>query len=939
MHNLPAALSSFVGRREEMVAVAKLLDGARLATLVGAAGVGKTRLAVAVAAAAAEPDFDGVWLIELAPVTDPCLVATAVAAALGVREQPGHLMLDTLISYLRDRRPLLILDNCEHVIGSAAELVETLLTACLDLRILATSREPLRVAGEATWPVPPLSVPPAPDPRGEDAGSIGSGLAAYEAVRLFADRVTARDPSFALSAAMAPAVAEICQRLDGMPLAIELAAARVSVLSPVEIAERLDDRFRLLTSGNRTAPSRHQSLQAALEWSYDLLCDPERVLLARVSVFAGGFTLGAAEDVCAGDCLEADRIIHLLADLVAKSLVVADTSGAQARYRLLETIRHYGADKLATFGETPFLGDRHAAYYTKLAEEAEPELIGPRQDDWMRRLDADHANLRVALRRTLTCGQPEQALRLSAALALFWSVRGYLSEGRAWLDQALVATPDACASLRAKALWALGWVAGSADEFADALVAGEESLTLYQELDDIRGMARALQLVGVCTLMYGSPEGRPLLNESMALARQVDDRWCLTRSLALLGIVALFRGELVAARTVLKECVPLARMGHDKLNLCLGLLGLGNVALGEGDQASAEVLLEEGLMVARALGLPRWESQVIILLGELARVRGDYARARTLWEEGLFLSRQGGSPWTTVVALTFLGRLARAGGDPDAASPLLTEALVLAQAAGSKSHAASVLLEMSELSRTLGDPEAARAHIDQALACARNIGMEHVIAQALYHRAQLARFEGDHHQAERSHHEAMRVWGQAGLPVRVVTSLEALGGLAAERGRGEHAARLLGAAHSFREAIGYVRFPDEQAAYDADVTAARRALSTEAFAAAWQQGGGMSLEEAVSYAAKGRGPRHRPATGWASLTRAEREVAVLAAEGLTNAEIGQRLFISPRTVKAHLAHIFAKLGITSRRHLREGAGQHRSGVDPLRGHVKVGRER
>jgi predicted ATPase/DNA-binding CsgD family transcriptional regulator/orotidine-5'-phosphate decarboxylase len=910
-HNLPAALSSFVGRHEEMAAVAKLLDGARLVTLVGPAGVGKTRLALQVASTASQLHDEAASLAQLAPVDDPSLVAAAVAAALGVRERPGRSRLQALISDLSSRRLLLVLDNCEHVIGGAAALAEGLLGACPELRILATSRQALGVDGEAAWPVRPLSVPPARQEWGADE------LTSYEAVRLFVERATSTEPSFALNGA-APAVAEICRRLDGIPLAIELAAARVGVLAPAEIAARLDDRFRLLSAGSRTAAPRHQSLQAALEWSYDLLCDPERMLLGRLSVFAGGFTLEAAEDVCAADGLQTEDVLHLLAGLAAKSLVVADTSGEQARYRLLETIRHYGADKLAAAGETQALGDRHAAYYTRLAELAEPELTEARQGVWIERLDAEHANLRAALGWGLTCGQREQALRLATMLTLFW-VRGYFSEGRAWLDQTLAANPDACPPLRAKALWVLGGLAIFADDYAAAVASGKESLALYRKLGDIQGVARALQVVGVSMLIADPAEGRPMLRESVALARQAGDRWCLTGSLGLSGLIESYQGNLAAARPALEECLALAREAHDGYNVLLGLLGLGAVAFQEGDHRSAEALLGEGLAVAREVGTLRWTSLALVLLGTLARIQGGYARARILLDEGLALGRESGSLEAVALALHAQGGLSRAEGELDAAGRLFAEALALAQTAGGKVIAAWVLLDMSELHQTKGDLDACRARIDEALAVATDSGSDHVVAQALHRRGQLSRLQGDRYQAETSHHQALRLWDQTGQRVGVAATLEALGGLAADDGRAEHAARLFAAAQAFREGIGYVRPPAEQAAYDADVVSARQGLSPEAFAAAWEEGLGLSLTEAVAYAAKGRGPRQRPTTGWASLTKAERDVALLAAEGMTNTEIGQRLFISPRTAKAHLAHIFAKLGITSRRELpREG---------------------
>jgi predicted ATPase/DNA-binding CsgD family transcriptional regulator len=911
--NLPAALSTFVGRHHEMAAVAKLLDGARLVTLVGGGGVGKTRLALQVASTAAELPDEGAWLVQLAPVDDPPLVAAAVAAALGVREQPGHPMLQALISYLSSRRLLLVLDNCEHVIDAAASLAEALLGACPGLRILATSRQALGVDGEAAWPVPPLSVPPT---RKEGWGA--DGLTAYEAVRLFVERAKATEPSFEVSSAVTPAIAEICRRLDGMPLAIELAAARVGVLAPAEIAARLDDRFRLLSASNRTAAPRHQSLQAALEWSYDLLCEPERVLLARLSVFAGGFRLQAAEEVCTADDLQTEDVFHLLAGLVAKSLVVADTSGEQARYRLLETIRHYGAGKLAAAGEAQALADRHAAHYTALAELAEPELTGLHQGVWIERLEAEHPNLQAALGWSLTCGQPEQGLGLAGALGLFW-VRSYLSEGRAWLDQALATNPDASPSLRAKALWALGCLAGWADDYAAGIRVGKESLALYQGVGDIRGMGRALQLVGSCTLMVDPAKGRPLLRESVALARQTGDRWCLASSLGIFGLIESSQGDLAAARSALEESLALARDTQDQHNLLLALLGLGAVAFREGDHNSSETLLREGMAVGRELGNHRLASHCLIGLADLARLQGDYSRARTLLEDGLALSRESGAPWVVAAALQSQGRLSRAEGDVDDAGRLFAEALTLARTAGSTVIAAWVLLDMSELSQALGDLDATRARIDEAVARGTESGADHLTAYALHRRGRLARLQGDRFQAQTSHLHALRLWDQNGQHVGVASSLEALGGLAADEGRAEHAARLLAAADAFREGIGYVRPPADQAAYDADVASAREALPAEAFAAACEQGEGLSLTEAVAHATKGRGPRRRPTSGWGSLTAAERDVALLAAQGLTNTEIGQHLFISPRTAKTHLAHIFAKLAITSRRQLpREG---------------------
>ena len=560
---LPAAVSSFVGREHETKAGAELLETARLVTLIRVAGVGKTRLALAVAAAVAERYADRVWLVELAPVADPALVPAAVAAVLGVREQPGQTLAKTLASRLRYRSLLLVVDNCEHLLDAVAELVEALLHACPDLRVLATSREPLRIVGEQTWPVPPLPLPPA-DLEGSKA------LSSWDATRLFAERAAAVEPGFALTAAVAPAVAVIYRRLDGLPLAIELAAARVRVLSPAEIAARLDDRFALLTNGGRTAAPRQQSLQAALGWSHDLLSEVERVVLRRLSVFAADCTLEAAEQVCMTEDLALEQVVDLLAGLVTKSLLVADTCGAQARYRLLETIRQYGTDRLLESGEAEILRDRHAAWCVRLAEQAEPELTSSGQAAWLERLDAEHANLRVALEWSVASGSVEQVLRLGGALTLFWLIRGHLSEGRAWLEQALAASPDAPPVLRAKALWGLGLLAAIQGDVA-AVAAGEESLALARQAGDPQVSARALYLLGLFAVFHDPLRARTLLEQSVTFARQADDLWCAATALGLMGWASMFQGDLTTAHRLLEDCRATAHRAHDKQSLCISL--------------------------------------------------------------------------------------------------------------------------------------------------------------------------------------------------------------------------------------------------------------------------------------------------------------------------------------------------------------------------------
>jgi predicted ATPase len=427
-HNLPSELSSFVGREKELSEVKRLLADTRLLTLTGSGGCGKTRLALAAATDLLEEFEEGVWMVELAPLADPALVPQAVASTLGVREQPGRSPTETLSDYLSSKQVLLVLDNCEHLIEACAVLAEALLHSCPELRILATSREALGITGEVAWLVPSLSLP---DLR--HLPEIES-LPRYESARLFVERTTAVKPTFALTERNATAVAQVCYRLDGIPLAIELAAARAKVLSVEQISERLDDCFRLLAAGSRTAMPRHRTLHATMDWSHDLLPDEEQTLFRRLSVFAGGFTLEAAESVCAGKDLQRDEVLELLSHLVDKSLVVAWERDGEVRYRLLEMVRQYGREKLDESGEEAEVRRRHAAFFLGLAERVEPELQGPGQVERLDELERENGNLRVVMSWALSKGEAGIAGRLGWVLWRYWFLHGHQGEGRRWME-------------------------------------------------------------------------------------------------------------------------------------------------------------------------------------------------------------------------------------------------------------------------------------------------------------------------------------------------------------------------------------------------------------------------------------------------------------------------------------------------------------------------
>ncbi len=682
--NLPSDVSSFVGREHARADVRTLLERTRLVTLRGPGGVGKTRLALQVAAAERARYPDGTWLIELAPLTESTLVVSKVAQTLGVREEPGgaldastlvvstvaqtlgvheepgRSLLDVLVAALRERALLLVLDNCEHLVVACAALTAALLRACPDVRVLATSREGLEVAGEQLYQVSPLSVP---DP---DHLPPLDRLAQFEAVRLFVERARARRPDFALDARNAAAVAAICRHLDGIPLALELAAARVGALPVEGIATRLDDRFRLLTGGPRTALPRQRTLRAALDWSYDLLSEPERALLRRLAVFAGGWTLGAAEAVGVGEGVEDWEALDLLDGLVNKSLAQEEESSGDARYSLLETVRQYGIEKLGEGGETAATRERHLEWYLALAEESEPGLLGPEQGAWLERLEREHDNLRVALVWARDNGLVERGLRLAGALWRFWSMRGYLTEGRERLEGLLTLDGDdnmGVMSARAKALNGAGVLAGQQGDYAHAVSLYEQSLTLCRGTGDKAAIAHVLNNLGLAAMYQGDhAHAAILLEQSLALRREQRDSWSIALSLQNLAGIAWERGELGRAATLLEESLAVRRTLGDEQGIAAMLANLGLVARDQGDYARATALSEEGLTLYRKMGNGLGVANVLSNMGSVALRQGDYARAGTLYKEGLGLFEMVGSKAIVAECLEGLACVVHARG-------------------------------------------------------------------------------------------------------------------------------------------------------------------------------------------------------------------------------------------------------------------------------------
>jgi len=624
-HNLPVQVTSFIGRERELAEVTERLADTHLLTLTGSGGCGKTRLALQAAADLVDRFPDGVWFVDLAPLNDPTLVPHAVALALEIREIPGRPMLATLVETLRSRHLLLLLDNCEHLIDACARLADAVLQTCARVRVLASSREMLGVRGETTTRVPSLTLPDlASGPSVEE-------LRQNEAVRLFVDRARAVVPSFGATRENATALARVCQRLDGIPLAIELAAARVRVLTVDQIAERLDDRFRLLTGGSRTALRRQQTLRALIDWSHDLLSEEERTLCRRLAVFAGGWSLEAAEAVCSGDGIERDAVLDLLTSLVDKSLVGFEGQGVEQRYRFLETVRAYAGEKLFDAGEARSVRERHLAWCLALAEQAEPELFGPASRVWLDRLEGDYASLRVALDWCLET-DPDAGVRLGGGLWAFWFIRGDV-EGRRWLEAILARSPEGSLA-RGKALLGAGFCA-------------RDMSTLNQ--------------------------ARSWTEQCLAIARATGDRRLAGWALHDLGNIVTMERDYASARPILEESVTTCRQVGDKVGEGMSLRDLGHLARVEGDYERATVFYAESLAILRAVG-HRWNILWTLLgIGYLARQQFDPGRARAAFQECRSIGYEDRDRYAIAVALHALGELERSAGNFDEAVVYLKE--------------------------------------------------------------------------------------------------------------------------------------------------------------------------------------------------------------------------------------------------------------------------
>lgn len=625
-NNLPQQVTSFVGREREVADVKTLLNTARLVTLLGAGGIGKTRLSLEAAADLLDDFPDGVWFVELAPLTDPRLVPQAVASVVRVTEEAGRPVSEALAKFVEDRGLLLVIDNCEHLVQACAELAAQLLRSGPKLRILASSREPFRIAAESTYPLSALAVPDPAEKVSRDA------VTQYDSVRLFVDRAVAQLPTFRLNDQNASAVIDICRHLDGIPLAIELAAARVRALSVEYIAARLTDRFSLLTSGNRTALPRQQTLRALIDWSHDLLVAKERMVFRRLALFPGGWTMEAAEAVAAGDEIARDDVLDLLTQLVDKSLVVADAD--TGRYRLLETMRDYARGRLAEAGEETAAEDRHLTFYLALAERARSEFAGPQQALWLDRLDDERENLLAA---HACCARDtrrgEAGLQLVTAMKQYLHRRGRLSLADRLMSEALAHPSAQVRDMeRSRALFSLGQIRNSMGHYENARVCLEESVAIGREIRSQQRVAAALQPLAIALVGLGDfPGARQCYDEAIALARQIGVKREIASALNNRAQLHRVEGEFEAARPLLEQALSLIREVSDTENTAVMLLNLAMVDVGSHSADAARDALCEALAIAIDTGSKPASQSVVEVAAGLAAGCGEWARATRLF--------------------------------------------------------------------------------------------------------------------------------------------------------------------------------------------------------------------------------------------------------------------------------------------------------------------
>jgi predicted ATPase/class 3 adenylate cyclase len=794
-HNLPKAISSFIGRDRDVAELAELLETARLVTLTGPGGCGKTRLAIEAASASIPVRPDGIWFVDLAPVSDRELVLSVAANAMGVQESRAASADSALIDFLSSGRPLVILDNCEHLIPTCAELTENWLSACPGLTILVTAREPIGVMGEVIRRVGGLQI----------SSDTDTGMYS-EAVQLFIERARSHEPEFEYGEEELADIAHVTNRLDGIPLAIEMAAALVGTLSVGEILSRLDDRFRLLTGGGGRNLGRQQTLLATVDWSHDLLSEPERVLLRRLSVMSASFSLEDVEAVCVGDGIDRTEVVTLLRRLVATSWVMRERAADRAAYRLLETSRQYALEKLVSSSEAQKFRSKHSEWFTDLAETgAESMLGGPDQTRWFDRIESELDNFRTALAWSLGDGDPALGLRIGAALSRFWEVRGHWSEGLSSLEDALAGAPDAGDRLRGRALVAASFLAFYRGQLESA---------------------------------------RSMVTEGLAAAVRAHDKVTEARGLRFEAVIEQRIGDRVAAIDSAQKAIELSRSEGEAADLAFALQVLGRLLVDD-DRDEARARYEEGLEVARRAEDAVSQIYLLYALGRVHLRAGDSERARELYSEALDLSQQVGERW---MAMNVLVALSYVSEDVDA-GPALEEMVGVLRQTGNRMMQIVWLRQLAHRRRLEGDLEGAKRAVDEALEIVKEEGTSEAKVLGQYILAShLDEAEEDYAGALREFRNGLRAAHSQGSEWETTFGLTGVARMLAHNGENERAALLLGAAAAMQEKVGMLPQGPRAEAQRRVIEVLGDALGEVELQRLRTEGGAMSLDEAVALA-------------------------------------------------------------------------------------------